>query len=93
MQVCETVEMTPRQRQAVTDLTVELAALIRERAGRMNLHQADLVRMTGIGQSTVSRIWNAQKPVLLDELILIARALGTTAGEVADAALETVQDL
>jgi transcriptional regulator with XRE-family HTH domain len=54
--------------------------------GRRRVTQADMVRITGLPQSTLSRTLSDQRDMGLDELQAIAEALGTNARAILDTA-------
>jgi DNA-binding Xre family transcriptional regulator len=59
-----------------------LDAVMADRRPRVT--RADLSRMTGIDASMLSRMLKPEKPMLVDELVVICDALNIDAGEVID---------
>ncbi|WP_254432146.1 helix-turn-helix domain-containing protein [Aquisalimonas sp. 2447] len=54
---------------------------IREARQSKGLSQSALARATGLDQSAISRIERGQRTVTVDQLVLIASALGVSADE------------
>jgi len=67
---------------------LEVAAIIRERAGRLDVKQADIAQATGLNKTRVSRVCRGTYVSTVDELALIARALEMDAGRVLDDAIK-----
>jgi len=59
--------------------------------GRINLSQSDIVRKTDIDQGRLSRMLNDKRTMAVDELDLIAKALGSDAGQIIDDAVNAVE--
>jgi transcriptional regulator with XRE-family HTH domain len=56
--------------------------------GRLRLTQADIARMTGLKQSSLSRTLAEEREIGVDEIQAIALAFGTTAAVLVGEALE-----
>lgn len=65
----------------------EVVAIIRERMGRQRIKQADLVRLTNMQQSTLSRILDEQREIGIDEAQVIGVALKTTGADLINEAV------
>lgn len=78
--------MSPKTRHQPSPLDSAIArildAVMADRRPRVT--RADLSRMTGIDASMLSRMLKPEKPMLVDELVVICDALGIDAGEVID---------
>lgn len=71
---------------AVTTTGAVLGAVIASLRNTAGLKQSDLGEVAGVGPSTWSRIEKGESGLSIDQLRLIARALGYTPGEILDMA-------
>jgi len=85
--------MSPRTRHVVSPLSVEIARLIDaarvDRRPRMSI--AELARQAGIEPSQLSRMLKPEKPMLVQELDALCRALGLRLGDVLEEATRRVE--
>lgn len=68
-----------------------LASEIRARRAYRRMTQAELIAATGLSRSTVGRIESAERDMDVPQLVQIAAALGTTPGELLQAAIDAVR--
>ncbi len=52
------------------------AAYIRARAGELDMKQAELADQLGMPRKTFGRYWHGERPVTIDQMEAIVRALG-----------------
>jgi transcriptional regulator with XRE-family HTH domain len=70
----------------VSDLTIEVAAILRERIARKQIKQAEIAKATKISTTQLSGIVNGEKRIDIEQLDRIAQALGLTLLEVVEKA-------
>jgi transcriptional regulator with XRE-family HTH domain len=72
----------------------ELESLVRKRIRALRVAQGwsleELARRANVSQSTVSRIENGQRRLALDQLVTLARALGTTLDQLVETASDDI---
>jgi hypothetical protein len=75
-----------RSRHQPTELDIAIARILDAAMAdqRPRVTRADLSRMTGIDASMISRMLKPEKPMLVDELVLVCDALRIDAGRVID---------
>ena len=83
--------MSPKAARDPGPIGREVVAIIRERLGRQRLTLADLIRITGLPQSTLSRTLAEKREIGIDEVEKIGRVLGTSAAELISEAAVNVQ--
>jgi DNA-binding Xre family transcriptional regulator len=66
----------------VTQTTIELAAILRERIGRLNMSNAEIARQADIDPSTLSRLLRGVRPFYAEDLERVCEALGLDLGDV-----------
>lgn len=78
--------MSPKTRHQPSPLDSAIARILDAAMAdrRPRVTRADLSRMTGIDASMLSRMLKPEKPMLVDELVVICDALGIDAGDVID---------
>jgi len=71
---------------AVTTTGAVLGAVLANLRGAADLKQSDLADAVGVGPSTWSRIEKGESGLSIDQLRLVARALGYTPGQILEMA-------
>lgn len=66
----------------VSPLTRALAERLRVEMAKLRIQQTDLARLSGVGQSTISRVLAEKRVLTTDELFALCDALGVDAGAV-----------
>lgn len=70
----------------------KIADVLRELASSGEWTQSSLAELSGVSQGQISRIFRHQRSVSLEDLSLIAAALGTTASKVAGMAERSLEE-
>lgn len=76
-----------------TRLAYEIAGILRGRAARYDVTQADLAHATGISQSQISKMLRGKRPMDIDTMDRVAFALGLDAAKLVEEAFEATDSL
>ena len=79
-------------RYTADELAAAIAAELRAQRGRARLTIKDVVTNSGLSKSTVLRILNEERPPDLEQLHEMAEAMGTTAADVMNSAVDALQN-
>lgn len=72
-------------------MCAELARLLGEARKRRRLSKNSLASLTGLNQSTVSRLENHHDNPTIDTLLRVAEALGVNLGDIVKRAIQNVE--
>lgn len=75
-----------------TELSHQIAAIVRSQMGFKNISQAELVRATGMSQPTLSRLLKGDRAMDVEQLNIICKALRVSLGDVMTQAMEYVSN-
>ena len=72
---------------------IAVARVLKSQMGLRDLKQKDIVEATGITKSQLSRKLKGERPLELDDIVKISRAIGVDAQDVISVALNSVDTL